>query len=84
MFLRWKAETTAVPSTGDGTASSAPAGASTPISISTPIPIVRVSPVPCKLAAVHKEAGAEPYFTIAMDLTGDVNAAHELQVEWPK
>lgn len=43
-----------------------------------------ISAIPCKLAAVHREAGADPYFTIAMDRTGDAALAHELQVEWPK
>ena len=41
-------------------------------------------PIACKLAAVHREGGEDPYFTIAMDHTGDTAVAHELQVEWPK
>lgn len=44
----------------------------------------RISPIACKVAAVHKEAGADPYFTITMDHTGDTTISHELQVEWPK
>lgn len=46
--------------------------------------LMRISPIACKLAAVHKEGGGEPYFTVSMDQTGDVQIAHELQVEWPK
>lgn len=46
--------------------------------------LTRISPIACKLAAVHREAGSDPYFTITMDHTGDAQVAHELQVEWPK
>ncbi len=46
--------------------------------------LTRVAPIACKLAAVHREAGADPYFTITMDQTNDADVAHELQVEWPK
>lgn len=46
--------------------------------------LTRIAPIACKLAAVHKEAGSDPYFTISMDHTGDAQVAHELQVEWPK
>lgn len=44
----------------------------------------RLCAVPCKLAAVHREVGEDPYFTIEIDRTGDAAMAHELQVEWPK
>jgi hypothetical protein len=45
---------------------------------------MRLEPIACKLAAVHREAGQDAYFTISMDRTGDLQIAHELQVEWPK
>jgi hypothetical protein len=46
--------------------------------------LMRLEPIACKLAAVHREAGQDAYFTISMDHTGDLQIAHELQVEWPK
>jgi hypothetical protein len=46
--------------------------------------LTSITAVPCKLAEVHREAGADPYFTVGIDRTGDSTMAHELQVEWPK
>jgi hypothetical protein len=69
MYLNWK------PASGSGPSTLA-SGVSGALS--------RISAIPCKLAAVHREAGSDPYFTIAMDHTGDAAVAHELQVEWPK
>lgn len=69
MYLNWKP----TPGSGPSTLGSGVSGA-----------LSRVSAIPCKLAAVHREAGSDPYFTIAMDHTGDAAVAHELQVEWPK
>lgn len=75
MFLSWKPvgaspSDAADSASNDGTA--------------TATQLMKITPIPCKLAAVHKEGGADPFFTISMDYTGDVNIAHELQVEWPK
>ena len=79
MYLHWKK----VPPLYTTAAEKPPAGTGMSGSAASEA-LVRVTAIPCKVAAMHREAGSDPYFTIAMDFTGDTTVAHELQVEWPK
>lgn len=78
MYLHWKTRSASQhqPTTAEG---GSPAASSSDSACLT-----RVTAIPGKLAAVHREAGADPYFTVEIDRTGDASIAHELQVEWPK